>query len=426
MAANAGGAVGGFLQAFTEARSAKADREARKKLASLQAKTIEQALALGDVKLGAQTTLEEMFTGTPSSVDPAQTTSIAGIGNAPGFDIDIPGRMNAAAAPMRVSQVLADPDGQMAAFLSGNSEELMKLAEFQQGGEFDIRDAALLAGINLDRARLNDLIVEREQADEKLAVQRSTQAGSIKIALDGLERFTELNSIVKDTFLETGLPFPEARSTFAGIEQIFNMMLDRPEELASNRDLRDAAGELNKEVSAIGRAILATLEGNISVARLELLTNSLISSEQTPGANRAVAASLVDELLIRARSLNLPVDAVGKFERLRDTLKSGRVTLGTVKNAQDQFETVRGGAVDSFNAFGNQLTERARQISTGAQDIAQMGLEQLNTLRQNAQQMSTEALEAASRRWEELQEADRQRAVERRARRAEIFGGGSP
>lgn len=251
-------------------------------------------------------------------------------------------------------------------------------------------DQAQLAKILLD---IKGMTGDRAAADEDKRRKRLTAQTTIGRNLTDIEDALELVDQVEGTFLETGIPFGDARrGILSGSRAVMNAFgLDKPE----MGDTLDAYDKLNKTLNRLVISRDTGALGTLTDSKLALVQDAMGSTKVSPTALRSVlldaANGMLDEAAIQEYEIG---DRAGFEERFGARRKQkrkapGKPLVDVPKLADDAAELVD----DAADAAGAAVLRAA--------DIARMGAADLAALDVDA--LSDELADAVLERLDELQ-----------------------
>lgn len=260
-------------------------------------------------------------------------------------------------------------------------------ARFKQmgggAGGLDALQQAQLAKILME---LQTASGDRAKAADEEGKKRRTSEVTINRNLSDIEHALELVDKTEGTFLETGIPFGDARrgilSGSAAALSAFGM--DKPG-MQETLDAYDELGKtLNKLVVSRDNANLGTLTD----AKLSLVQGAMGSTKISPQALRSILLDTAEGMLDEADIQGYKVNGLDTYRenfgvRRKQKGKAPNVVFDVPK-AVDRAEAAGGSLADRAASFAGDAAAAARgvadQVVVRAADIARMGLEELQKL----------------------------------------------
>lgn len=235
-----------------------------------------------------------------------------------------------------------------------------------------------LAGIQAQIAALNAKGLEREQAREAQTEheERVGREQGIVRALDQTQKIAKLTKDLEGTALASGLPGAEWRRAGVGALAAFKGVIgldtdDMRAKLASfDEQKKNLSDQLNNLIST------GALE-NVTDSKLRQYQNSLADQNTQPSAIMEIQSVIAQSYLDQADRMGFEVPNREKYEAAIEEMQN-YVPPGT--------ETV----IDA-PAIGRRVSE-----------IGRMSAEQLNALASSGIEMTEEMIDAAEKRWDEI------------------------
>lgn len=407
MAGLDGNFMGGLARGFSRVWQAKDEKESRDKMAKLQGQLVELQLKATQNQQGAFDKLTGMASG---SVGPIETRGTKEIGGRQAPNLQFTGKPG-----MSLTEILADPEGQIAALQSG----LAKVGDFAQKPAELPSDLQMFAAAGIDpkspegrQAILNrvggttkdDSVMESLQAQIELfrldelrrtrATEEKTAAQSVantRIAVRNdfhhAKEIIGLQKELEDTALQSGVPYGDfmrdLQAGGAAVAQALGFDVSRTRQLLEKRD------RLNK---LFADGVIESIDrfaesGTLTNDKFNALQKATPNINNSPGANALLLADRMQAALDAADIEGLEIDGRDEIEAF----------IASSRAPKDPSKTDP--VVD--------VPAAARNVSAAAGDVATMTLEQLQQLAKDGQALSEEVREAAARRWEELKNASR-------------------
>ena len=397
MAKNLLGAVGGFLESFTNAREGKKQREENEKYKKAMTAILELQIDQANRTMQAQTKVGQMSTPqrvgstAPEFQFPEEGTLGEIQQTKPGGPVMKPG--------MSFLEIMGDPEGRIAAIESGmagqmqQADQLTAQSELVQGMresgvpplEFlqspEGSALAVRAGMNpsefmrtqggaadellkvlqiqLGGMQLSNAQSER-QTKEQAAIRTHRQLEvQTRTTVEHARELADLNDKLEATALETGQPFGELyRAVIAGGAPILESMgfdTGKARETVADFD------RFNKLSTDFAMGLLEKYNeiGTLTDTKLQTLQKSMVNIGAAPGANRLVIADALQEVLDSAAIEDIEVPERAEAEALIKSLKGRGVRQqgeavvdlpGIAKMTLDQIRTIPLDQVGNWSA----------------------------------------------------------------------------
>jgi len=230
----------------------------------------------------------------------------------------------------------------------------------------------------LDQAQLAKLMLEiRGMTDARTAAagdastKKRTSERTISRNLADIEHALDLVDETEGTFLETGIPFGEARrGILSGSTAVMGMFgLDKPEMGAT----LDAYDQLNKTLNRLVISRDTGSLGTLTDSKLQLVQDAMGSTKISPTALRSVLLDAADSMLDEAEIRDYDVgDRAGFQERIGVRRKQ--------KRKAPEVKLDLPAAAAAAGELANEAAAAGRAAGARAADIARMGMAELQAL----------------------------------------------
>lgn len=381
----------GFVQGFDQTKRNMEESKRKQQMDKLQAKLFELSLKDKETQQAAADKIREMTIG---KVGEIVTRGQKEIGGRQAPNLEFTGQQ-----PKGLTEILADPEGQIAALEAGfatakdfapNGErKFEKLAsleamgidprseegkKFLMGGELGTQVDALNA--QLKALELQVKAGEFKRSADREGEEATLGAFAVESVAKNAQEAVDIAASLEGTPWATGTSFGGAArdigGTLAAIGSAGGADTKEAKEHMANRDRLDKLyGQiLNTRIERM------TQNGQqMTDNKLAQLQKTSPSGDKRPEANNKLLADFLEEELVRADAAGTPI-------------------LGETRSKIKKFiEAARSATVQDVEAV----------VDVPA--IAKMTVEQLQALVQSGQELSEEARIAAADRWEELKNA---------------------
>jgi len=389
--------AGSFAQSFQNAMNLNSQKETREKTAALQAKLVEQQLKLGEVKLNAQTTLADLMTGTVEEFEPADPQITPG-------GREIPQFTNASQEPLELSQILADPEGQLAAIQSG-ALKINDLLDFQTAqdqlaarpdisqlfsGQADESGNPMFipVGVTIDslgrpsqQFGLNPEFNTRQQDafSRQSLSQLTTEAVEIM----------DIEGELAGSLLESGFPFGgQARTGKSALATIGGALGFDTKEQKQAVAKRDRVEKLYGQILGIRMQRLSESGESITNDKLAFLQSISPDTEKSSDANAKLLADFLQEELNRADIEGTKISA----EERRKTLDFIRKARSGGFEQQSEPVVDAPGLLESAGDFARSTMDQLQNI-----DIPSLPPEQIESFRARFDQLKQQSSDAVGK-----------------------------
>lgn len=245
----------------------------------------------------------------------------------------------------------------------------------------------------LQQAQLAKILMEmqassgdRAKAKDEEGKKRRTSEVTINRNLADIVHALELVDKTENTFLETGIPFGDARrGILSGSSAMMSAFGMNKPGMQDTLDAYDELGKtLNKLVVSRDNASLGTLTD----AKLALVQGAMGSTKISPQALRSIlldtAEGMLDEADIQGYDIKNLQGYVDNFGTRRKQKGKAPNVVFDVPGAVDRAEAAGGSLADRAAAFAGEASDAAKaaasEIVVRAADIGRMGLEELQKL----------------------------------------------
>lgn len=269
-------------------------------------------------------------------------------------------------------------------------EGIRQLVEAKGGSDADFD--RLTQQYQMELMRMQYSNAQREEADRvrKEGINQRTQVVTTRRGLDNIREAAELNEFLSTTALRSGATFSDLKRTVSeGLAEVKEFFGVDTEEAREINAAFDRFNKLTSEliIEDIGRLSGSGL-GAATNQRLELLGNAMAGAGVAPEANAKIFGGAIQDILDMAEIEGIEIEDPDSFRSLADDLLSVQFfSKDSIVDLPDMAESVNAAVQQAMN---------------DASKIAQLSLTELQSLMQNAGELSDEALEAAARRWDEL------------------------
>jgi len=448
--------AGAFGQAFTESRQQADTLKEKKKFAKLQAQLVEMQLNQAENVADAQQRVSDMMSG---QVGISPTTTSPGGRTRPNFVAPPEGQVEEftqgreAVAPMGLTEMLANPEGLLAMLQSGNvdvgtilkeqgmsasrqlNKDMMDL--FSPGGGSGGIDGMIPEGVTMTPSgpRLDF------GPDPERTTTQQDELTAFNVGTFGQEALTAVRlskSIAASNLLGFGASMAKGaknlQSNLANIGQ--KVGFDSPEYMKALAEF-DEIDKLYATVEAQESAKWSRDNPNATPtdAVRRQINQRVPTTDKQPPANFRLMANILERELNENRIKKVPMtgdqvaqaeDAITQLRTAADNFGSqekpdptpqavdpnsptvfedsvttiSQMTMKQVTNLQEKLTAVA--ESPEAQALMPEVKKRIEELGAEVASIAKMGKEELGKIMLSGGELSDEALDAAEKRWNEL------------------------
>lgn len=406
----AGNFVGGFADAFTRVAMGRKDQKDREKMAKLQGQLVELQIKNAQNQAQGQENLQDLMNPLTEFQQAPSTTS-------PG------GRemTQFQTAPKRsLSEVLADPEGQLAWMQSGGDQnrllpnstkppavlEVANALGYQPGtpefNEFVENNFGQKMDpmLELEMLKFKQQLAggqfefNQKQQEADLAAQereRGVRKAGFALQKDfkAAQEINQLQSELSNSLLSVGIPYGEFMSTAqsGGAALLDKLGFD----VGAQRELLAKRDRLKKLMSVgVLNAVSAFKDlGTITDEKFEQIQKSVASLENQPGANALLIADSLEEAMMNAQIEGIPIEQYVNPDEVGAFVQTLREQAFAVQDSPD---------IVDVPAIADMSAEK---LDTTMQGLAQMARE-MKASGQEIPSHIIQAIDAAEKRWNEL------------------------